>query len=196
MTVGIASRSKETRYIVKEEAARLGLKLVASAFDPEALLGAAENIDILCIHSETVADSVLHGAFGTTALLVLGPCDASWVADEMSRRPLCALGTEWSAGDIEVGLRALSLGLSLVDPAILRHGTHPPQNAPTHDLSSRERQILSFLQRGLSNLDIAERLGLSTNTIKFHLAAIYEKLDVHSRAEAVYVATREGLLSM
>lgn len=51
-------------------------------------------------------------------------------------------------------------------------------------LSEREREILRYLNNGMSRYEIAERLSLSENTVKTHLKNIYSKLGVHTRAEA------------
>ena len=50
-------------------------------------------------------------------------------------------------------------------------------------LTRRRRQVAKLACRGLSNREIAEKLGLTEGTVKIHLHAIYEKLDVHSRTE-------------
>jgi len=50
-------------------------------------------------------------------------------------------------------------------------------------LSNRRRQVATLVLRGLSNREIAEKLGLTVGTVKVHLHAMYEKLDVHSRSE-------------
>jgi two-component system nitrate/nitrite response regulator NarP len=52
-------------------------------------------------------------------------------------------------------------------------------------LTKRWREVVSLVRRGLSNRAIAERLGVSEGTVKVHLHAIYEKLDIHSRIELV-----------
>lgn len=57
-------------------------------------------------------------------------------------------------------------------------------------IRSREMQVLDGLRAGESNKELARRLGLSENTIKFHLKAIYRKLNVGSRIEAVVAAQR------
>jgi len=61
-------------------------------------------------------------------------------------------------------------------------------------LSSRELEVLRHLAEGLSNKEIARTLGISENTIKFHVNAILGKLGAQSRTEAVVRATRAGLL--
>lgn len=58
-------------------------------------------------------------------------------------------------------------------------------------LSKRETEILELLTQGLANKEIADRLGLSTETVRVHLRRIYEKLHVHSRTEAA-MKYREG----
>jgi DNA-binding NarL/FixJ family response regulator len=52
-------------------------------------------------------------------------------------------------------------------------------------LTDRRREVAVLACRGLSNRQIAERLGLTVGTVKTHLHAIYEKLDIHSRAELI-----------
>ncbi len=61
-------------------------------------------------------------------------------------------------------------------------------------LTRRELEVLQLLARGLTNRRIAERLGVSEHTIKFHVAALLGKLDARTRAEAVARAIRLGLL--
>ena len=58
------------------------------------------------------------------------------------------------------------------------------------NLTAREEEVLVLLSKGYSNKEIAERLELSTDTVRFHLKHIYEKMHVRSRTEAVarYVA--------
>jgi LuxR family maltose regulon positive regulatory protein len=61
-------------------------------------------------------------------------------------------------------------------------------------LSQQELRVLRFLVAGLSNLDIARELVLSTNTIKTHVKSIYRKLNIKSREEAREVARELRLL--
>lgn len=61
-------------------------------------------------------------------------------------------------------------------------------------ISSRELEVLTQLSRGLSNEEIADRLFVSTNTVKTHLANLYAKLDVKRRTQAVEKARTLGLI--
>ncbi|MDN3722718.1 response regulator transcription factor [Roseibium salinum] len=59
------------------------------------------------------------------------------------------------------------------------------QQDPIHSLSQKERAILEALSKGLSNRDLSKQLDISTNTVKFHLSNIYDKLSVRTRAQAI-----------
>ncbi len=59
------------------------------------------------------------------------------------------------------------------------------QQDPIQSLSRKERAILEALAQGMSNQDLSKELQISTNTVKFHLSNIYEKLDVKNRTQAI-----------
>ena len=61
-------------------------------------------------------------------------------------------------------------------------------------LTERERNLLRFVSAGLSNRDLAERLSVSTNTVKWHLRNIFEKLRIKNRVQAIALARRSGLI--
>ena len=67
---------------------------------------------------------------------------------------------------------------------------------PGGTLSSREREVLALLAGGASNKEIAIALALSVSTVKFHVAAITEKLGARSRVDAVAIAVRAGLVML
>ena len=67
-------------------------------------------------------------------------------------------------------------------------------SALTPNLTGRERQILFCIVRGETNAVISEKLGISANTVDKHRTAIMRKLQVHSVAELVAKAFRDGLL--
>ena len=71
-----------------------------------------------------------------------------------------------------------------------------PSHRTGRQLTLRERKILSLVASGISNKGAARSLGVSVNTVKFHLAAAFEKLNAATRAEAVTEAIRRGELSL
>jgi DNA-binding NarL/FixJ family response regulator len=68
-------------------------------------------------------------------------------------------------------------------------------NTPTRQLlSAREQEVLSHIARGFSYVEIARLQSLSVHTVQSHIKNLYAKLSVHSRSEAVFEATRMGLI--
>jgi DNA-binding NarL/FixJ family response regulator len=63
-------------------------------------------------------------------------------------------------------------------------------------LTSRETEVLELLAEGLSNKGIAARLGISDQTVKFHVASIGGKLGAANRTDAVRLAVRRGLIAL
>ena len=63
-------------------------------------------------------------------------------------------------------------------------------------LTPRELEVLELVAQGLSNKGIAERLGISDQTVKFHVAAIAGKLGALNRTDAVTRAVRIGLITL
>jgi DNA-binding NarL/FixJ family response regulator len=63
-------------------------------------------------------------------------------------------------------------------------------------LTRREIDVLQLLAEGLSNKSIAERLGISDQTVKFHVASITSKLGASNRTDAVRLGLKRGLVSL
>ena len=68
-------------------------------------------------------------------------------------------------------------------------------NLEISDLTHREKQVLELIAEGLSNSVIAEQLSLAPHTIRNYISQVYEKLDLHSRAEAIVWARERGLVN-
>jgi len=72
------------------------------------------------------------------------------------------------------------------------HPGSPAASASTPPLTDREKEILRWVAAGLQNKEIAQKLGISLATVRNHIHNILEKLDVHSKLEAVSLAFRQG----
>jgi DNA-binding NarL/FixJ family response regulator len=99
-------------------------------------------------------------------------------------------------------IRNIRRGGSPISPIIARQllGQITPEvsqpSAPlASPLSEREVEVLNLLSRGFSNSECADILTVSANTIGTHVKNIYRKLEVNSRAEALFEATSQGLLA-
>jgi two-component system, NarL family, nitrate/nitrite response regulator NarL len=97
---------------------------------------------------------------------------------------------------LTAALSAVAAGLVTLDPLLasaVRQGSEAVE-PPAEDLTPREFEVLQLLAEGLTNKAIAQRLGISANTVKFHINAILQKLAAQSRTEAVVRASRLGLI--
>lgn len=75
-------------------------------------------------------------------------------------------------------------------------GSADGESGPAVDqLTRRERQVLGLLSRGATSQSIADALGIAPNTVRTHVQNIFTKLHVHTRLEAVAVATRHGVVA-
>ena len=103
-------------------------------------------------------------------------------------------------------VRAVYDGQSLINPSMAgklltefatlakRDDEERAQQVPAPKLTDREMQVLKLVARGMNNRDIAKELFISENTVKNHVRNILEKLQIHSRMEAVMIAVREKLI--
>jgi two-component system, NarL family, response regulator YdfI len=96
-------------------------------------------------------------------------------------------------------VRAASRGETLLMPDIMRRvlsqaNTPRTGSAEPINLTDRELEVLSSVARGERSKEVAIHLGISERTVKAHLASIYNKLGVDSRAAAIAVAAQLGLL--
>jgi DNA-binding NarL/FixJ family response regulator len=100
--------------------------------------------------------------------------------------------------EITAAIRAVAAGQAIFGPGVaarvLGYFAAPPRpDVPFPDLTSREREVLDLIATGLTNAAVATRLGLAGKTVANHLSAIFTKLQVAGRAEAIAVARQEGL---
>jgi NarL family two-component system response regulator YdfI len=106
----------------------------------------------------------------------------------------------WASNrEITAATEAAVAGLIVIHPDIAERGSHPSPEAaasPWEHLSPRESEVLTLLSAGLGNKQIAARLGISEHTVKFHVTSIFNKLTASSRAEAVAIGIRRGLISL
>ncbi len=108
--------------------------------------------------------------------------------------------------EVAVAVRAVHEGQSLISPSmasklltefasmVRKSDERQPLDSPR--LTDREMEVLRLVAKGLNNRDIAKQLFISENTVKNHIRNILEKLQLHSRMEAVVYAVREKLLEI
>ena len=95
-----------------------------------------------------------------------------------------------SASFIETLLKAAGVS---VQNAPAQGSAHSPETL-TEALTDREKKILIYLSNGISNKEMARKIFVSENTVKFHLKNIYSKLSVSSRLQAINAARQMGII--
>ncbi len=114
---------------------------------------------------------------------------------------------EISIDEVAAAVRSVYEGQSLISPSMAsklltefalmaKHTGERNNQIPAPRLTERELEVLKLVARGMNNRDIARELFISENTVKNHIRNILEKLQLHSRMEAVVYAVREKLLEI
>ncbi|MEV7005732.1 response regulator transcription factor [Streptosporangium sp. NPDC051022] len=109
--------------------------------------------------------------------------------------------------EVPEAVRGVHEGQSLINPAMAaklitefanmsrKEAERPPQ-LPVPRLTEREMEVLRLVAKGMNNREIAKQLFISENTVKNHVRNILDKLQLHSRMEAVVYAVRERMLEI
>jgi len=113
---------------------------------------------------------------------------AGYLLKDVSKEELVDAIRQVSSGGAFIESQMLKGMLSEMKPT--SSGVSPAAK----NLTKREREILALVAEGMSNREIAERLVLSPETVKSHVAAILEKLNVSDRTQAAIYAVRNGLV--
>ncbi|MGQ0805527.1 MAG: response regulator [Actinomycetota bacterium] len=113
---------------------------------------------------------------------------------------------EVAIGEVADAVRAVAAGHSLVSPSmasklftefnVLAERAEDRHRALSPRLTARELEVLKLVAKGLSNREIGGELFIAENTVKNHVRNVLEKLQLHSRMEAVVYAMREKLLDV
>jgi len=194
--VEVHARNPAVRAGLRALLARSGLDVVEGARAP----GGVTDVDVLLIDAPLGVDGDRRGAslsaesedIPTVYLVDRLPPEA------LATPPGANTARGWLRRDVgeaelAAALNAVAAGLQVIDPLL------EPQTdgrVPSATLTEREREVLALIAMGLTNRAIALQLGISEHTAKFHVGAVLAKLEAQSRAEAVSVAVREGLLTL
>ena len=127
-------------------------------------------------------------------LLLVGPAQARALARAALEAAQVEIAGEFST------ISAARASHIRADGIFLTPETRDPSSvesqARLEALTAREQDVLALLAEGLPNKTIAERLGISDQTVKFHVASITGKLGASNRTEAVHIAARLGLITI
>ena len=151
--------------------------------------------------ARTVAELVAEE--GTQAILLLSEDDRSLPAlRSLALRGWGVVSPDAPPEEVWAAVAAVARGLVVLPRALTERLLRGPAvfggavEELVEPLTAREREVLGLLGQGLSNKMIARDLHISEHTVKFHVSSVYTKLGASSRAEAVSLGARQGLISL
>ena len=154
-------------------------------------------------HADDVADQ-------RTATVYLIDPGVHPAASNLARGSTAWLPLDADADDVVAASYAVVRGLTVVSPTVLPTAGTSRDRSPRREqrvapvpsgddephLTDRELEVLRALAEGLGNKQIGGRLGISPSTVKYHLQAIFSKLNVRTRSEAVSCGLRRGIVPL
>ncbi|PKN95013.1 MAG: DNA-binding response regulator [Chloroflexi bacterium HGW-Chloroflexi-6] len=208
-----------TRILIADDhlIIRQGLRLILETEDDLQLVGeASDGAEALqrCadLHPDVVLmDLRMPGMDGITAIERLHQTQpeiavvilTTFNEDELMLRGLRAGAKGFLLKDTDRAalfdaIRAAARGETLLKPDIMARllniASAPAASPSPFNLTEREKEVLAAVARGERSKEIAIKLNITERTVKAHLASIYQKLGVDSRAAAIAVAAQNGLL--
>jgi DNA-binding NarL/FixJ family response regulator len=164
-----------------------------------------DGLDVLLLAGEEFSleavRALLEEAEPPPAILLLSEnAESARILADLPLRAWGLLPPEVSEEELVAAMGALHEGLLAASPAMVQSLFGPATVRPTadellmEDLTAREGEVLQLLAQGLPNKQIALALNISEHTVKFHSSAIYAKLGVTNRTEAVRRGARLGLI--
>ncbi len=198
------------------EMVRRGLSSFLKSFDDLELVGEARNgreaIDVcLDVKPDVVLMDLMMAVMdGVTAIRLLrermpeiriialtSASETDVVTAALQAGALSYLQKDVNLDQLVGAVRAAARGERILSAeatqALINAATRP--TVSSYNLTEREREVLQYVVAGLTNAEIADRMYISRSTVKFHVSSLLAKLNVATRAEAITVALKAGLVN-
>jgi NarL family two-component system response regulator LiaR len=198
------------------EMVRRGLSSFLKSFDDLELVGEARNgreaIEVcLAVKPDVVLMDLMMAVMdGVTAIRLLreqmpeiriialtSASETDIVTAALQAGALSYLQKDVNLDQLVGAVRAAARGERVLSAeatqALINAATRP--TVASYNLTEREREVLQYVVAGLTNAEIAERMYISRSTVKFHVSSLLAKLNVATRAEAITVALKAGLVN-
>jgi two-component system, NarL family, response regulator YdfI len=217
----LADSTKELARLTAIVRSELSMELVAGSLNRDVLIDQLEDVEVgapVVLLEHSSARHLNHSpqddfiAEGVARILLIKQTafsDAIAAMKEADSAIRAVLPSYASEKEILAVIQAVSAGLVVIHPDafveftaqeservtfIPEDSSRELPDAPIQQLSPRESETLNLLADGLANKEIAWRLKISEHTVKFHITSIFNKLDASTRAEAVAIGARRGLI--
>lgn len=195
--VALAVRMRPLRAALEQALRRESIALVPLPASSTSVPVSRRDVDVVLMDAAEWSSpkTAKADAGDQAAVIVLAESpQAEFVATTLRNGARGVLPNDVSAVAVHAAVAAAAAGL-VVLPA--------PQGAPSpaHDgqatgVTAREREVLALLASGLPNRAIGARLGISEHTVKTYVASLLDKLHAATRAEAVAIGLRRGLIML
>jgi len=190
-----------------------GLELAGDAADGETavemVISSAPDVVLLDVRMPKLSGidtcaAIKEAAPSTRIIMLTASDDESDLYDAIKSGASGYLLKDASIDEVAQAIRLVADGQSLISPAMatklldeFKQMARPERSdVMVPRLTQRELEVLRLVARGFNNREIGEQLFISENTVKNHVRNILEKLQLHSRMEAVMYALRERLLDV
>ncbi len=203
MRVLVAADSAVVRAGLETVIAQAPSLSLAGSADAETLAARIRELepDVVLLEQWPGADELVEPLLtsGPAFVLLAHSDDPAGAAAHLRSGVRALLPRYAAAPEIIAAIEAAAQGLVVLHPDMLPslQLTEPSRRPPADldaSLTPREIEVLRMLAEGLANKNIAFRLGISEHTVKFHITSIFSKLNASSRAEAVAIGMRRGLI--
>lgn len=214
---GVLAGDDAFHRAVRRSAPEAGLR-VERAMRSVRELGDCRGLEVLIVHDpSTEVLDLIRDAVGTLPIVLAGP---HWVhPEELAEQDGGAVVSDTDAAVIVAAARAAAMGLTvtlvhepggeigadsdsedqsplLQEPADSTVAVGARPGVDGEALTPREIDVLRLAGSGRTNQEISLQLGISLNTVKYHLAGLYAKLGGSRRSELVFAAIRRGLVAL
>jgi DNA-binding NarL/FixJ family response regulator len=204
----------QVAIVALAQSVRLGLRAMLESDEQVQIMGEAATLNELSLLPRRT-DVVVIASWGNSLRLIQNA-----IAGSLTEAPVLLLSNEplsfqslgslagraWgflsmdtTQAELSAALHALALGLWVGDATFTGGIGQAPQpdgaDGQAGDLlTPREKEVLQLLAQGLPNKQIAQRTGISENTVKYHISSIYSKLGASNRTEAVRFGAHRGII--
>ncbi len=184
-----------------------GLELIRSLKPAVVLL----DVNLPGMNGQQITHQVTQAKLKTRVILMTGYDDAeqglhaalagaaAFCSKDVEPKHLLHIIRDVAAGKFVFGSQVMGrqeLQTWIEDHIEGNHQSYSEPGSPFHPLSEREMEVLECVVRGLSNKEIASRLGISHQTVKNHVTSILRKFSVEDRTQAVVYALKHGWVQL